>query len=120
MTDPAPVPDGSRTPLPGELPADATVVGQVVGEPVALQVQPTFTPEQLAADRSNRKARTAAQAFPAAAGVAFVVYLLLTFANVDMNRDPDKVDPPTEQVLGAGALVTWGISTWMNRTPKDE
>lgn len=72
----------------------------------------------MAADRSNRKARTAAQAFPAAAFVGLVVYVLLTFGHVDMNRDPDKTDPPPEQVLAAGALATWGIASWMNRAPR--
>jgi hypothetical protein len=71
----------------------------------------------MAADRSNRKARTAAQAFPAAALVALVVYLLL-LGHVDLNPDPKLTDPPTEQVLGAGALVTWGIASWMNREPR--
>lgn len=91
--------------------------GEVDAEPIPLVATPVFTPEQLAADRSNRKARTAAQAFPAAAAVGLVVYLLLTFAGLDMNVDPSETLPPPEQVLAAGALVTWGISAWMNRDP---
>lgn len=97
---------------------DVNVAGEVVGEPVELQVTPVFTEEQLAEDRSNRKARTAAQAFPAAAFVGLVVYVLLTFFGLDMNVDPNETLPPPEQVLAAGALVTWGIAAWMNREPK--
>lgn len=106
--------------LEGRVGGDAVpVTGSVTGEPVELQVQPTFTPEQLAQDRSNRKARTAAQAFPAAAAVGLVVYVLMTYFGIDMNVDPKETLPPPEQVLGAGALATWGISVWMNREPKE-
>lgn len=90
----------------------------VTGELVQLDaVRPS--PAAMAADRSNRKARTAAQAFPAAAFVGLVVYVLLTFVGLDMNVDPQETLPPPEQVLAAGALVTWGIAAWMNRTPAE-
>lgn len=105
MTDPAPAPElAEGVPVAGTLTTQTAVVP---------------TDAAMAADRSNRKARTAAQAFPAAAFVALVVYALLTFAHVDMNTDPDVTQPPTEQVLGAGALVTWGLASWMNRAPRD-
>ena len=109
MSDPAPAPPATGPELDPGVAVPGTPATQAVVIP---------SDAAMAADRANRKARTAAQAFPAAAFVGLVVYALLTFAHVDMNRDPDKVDPPTEQVLGAGALVTWGIASWMNRTPK--
>lgn len=90
----------------------------VFGEVVTLEaVSPS--PEQKAADRANRKSRTAAQAFPAAAFVALAVYVALLLG-ADLNTDPETKEPPTEQVLGLGALVTYGVAVWMNRDPKDE
>ncbi len=97
---------------PAELPADEGV--PVPGELVTLDaIQPTD--EQVSADRSNRRSRTAGQAFSGASLVTVIVYLL-RLAGIDLNPLPDAEDVPAEVAAAAGALFTYLAAVWMNRT----
>lgn len=114
MTDIPP----TRVAMPGELPegTPTSVEGTVVGEPVQLQPIPLFTEEQLAADRKNRTARTAEQAFPAAFAVTVAVWILL-LAGLDLDPGEGNGLPPGVEAAWTG-LLTWLASKWMNRTPR--
>lgn len=101
-------------PGPAPDPTPATVEGQVVGEPVALQVQPTFTAEQIEADRRNRISRTDAQAFSGAMVVTVAVWLL-RLNGVDLNPLPGQEDIPAEVGAAWGSIVTVLAGRWMNR-----
>ncbi len=97
---------------PAELPADEGV--PVPGELVTLDaIQPTD--EQVDADRSNRRSRTAGQAFSAASVVTVLVWLM-RLAGIDLNPLPDSDDIPAEVGAALGAVLTYLAAVWMNRT----
>lgn len=110
-------PDGEeRVALAAEVdgqPVDG-VEGVVMDEPVNLQVQATFTPEQIEADRKNKISRTDAQAFTGSMVVTVVVWIL-RLRGVDLNPLPGQDDIPAEVGGAWGAIVTVLVGRWMNR-----
>lgn len=99
---------------PADLADPTPVAGAVVGEPIPLQPIPTFTPEQIEADRRNRISRTDAQAFSGAMVVTVVVWVL-RLQGVDLNPLPGQDDIPAEVGAAWGSIVTVLFGRWMNR-----
>ena len=95
-----------------DLPADDGI--PIPGELITLEaIQPSD--EQVDADRSNRRSRTAGQAFSGAALVTVLVWLL-RLAGIDLNPLPDSDDIPAEVGAALGALFTYLAAVWMNRS----
>ena len=95
-----------------DLPADDGI--PIPGELITLEaIQPSD--EQVDADRSNRRSRTAGQAFSGAAVVTVLVWLL-RLAGIDLNPLPDSDDIPAEVGAALGALFTYLAAVWMNRS----
>lgn len=102
-------PDDDLVEVAGELDGQhVPLEGQVRPDPVALQVQPSFTAAQISEDGHNRVSRTGSQA-----GVALLVTIVVRYFII---RYVGKQHLPPDEVLDAlQALVTIGWARWANR-----
>lgn len=81
--------------------------GEVVDEPIALQAQPTFTPEQIKQDGVNAVSRTGLQVFGGANVVVVLHYLLERYLPAHL--------PPEVVLIEAVGLAGLGVAYLMNR-----
>lgn len=105
---PADTPPPDAVPLEGELAGQPVAVeGVVADEPLELQVQPTFTPEQIKEDGKNRVSRTDAQVASGAGTVIVIRYLLQKYL-------PGHL-PPDDVLLAMVAIAAGIYARWANR-----